>query len=939
MLAAAMSANREPETQKGKAVPNDAAVDDEFDSLGLDPGSTHMRAGGFTHSLPPLRQMGRGRPIQVNQSASLSNLNNVPAPPTSGNDFFARFAKRDAQARTDRNSFPRTSNMPESFAEPTSVQSTPQWGRPFALNRDLPKVNRERRCYIVTIITFILVCVALAVGIILGLQKREASVRTGSTNNVQSTLQPCCSKDQLTCEPSYNNLCRDQNSCSAQCRGTWLLSPSANCCSTDGSTCAASFISNPLQCNANSTQCTTLCAGRWIAPSSAPSGAKCCSNDKYSCSTTLTNPLCNSDAALCQSACYGTLISAPSGGTQTTPSYFCCSTDRLTCNTATINPGCDASQQVCSQMCQGFYGAFSQTQSSVQGCCSFNMGQTCGNVPQCDASQTLCQSQCSGIFLPGQSSSSGNQCCSRDMQSCDVTFAPYCSLNANNCAQCGGFLIAQRNDATAVNVNTARYQQLTQVIVPSLLISNTSKLQDVTTPQARAMHWLANVDPLQVQASDTANLNPRYSLASLYYSTNGQFWFNSNGWLGSSSHCNWYGVSCDSIVTNPSSPGNVVSLNLERNNLVGPIPEELFSGLGKTLVDLDLHENKLNGTIPASTLPSMASLQVLSLYNNTLSGAIPSTIGNLANARRIYLDENSLTNRIPETIGALSQLQHFDVFNNRLYGSIPSEVGLLSNLQRLYLSNNSFWGNLPDQIGNMVQLTELYLDENLFNGGIPASIGNLNALRDFRAYSNNFQGAIPTTFGQLVNLQILYLDNNRLSGTIPDQIGQMYNLREISMFNNTLNGQIPPSIGTLANLQVLALSFNQLNGPIPSTLNQLTNLRILHLYGNQLQGGVPQLTGMTNLRDFFLYSNQLNGALPSWLNTMPSLDDVNLSSNQFQGTIPEGIVSASMKSLILNGNPQVSGTIPQQLCQQKQLGQLQTLIVDCQVQGCYTSCT
>ena len=63
----------------------------------------------------------------------------------------------------------------------------------------------------------------------------------------------------------------------------------------------------------------------------------------------------------------------------------------------------------------------------------------------------------------------------------------------------------------------------------------------------------------------------------------------------------------------------------ESNYLTGPLP----SGFGSSLVDLDLSENYLSSTLPSSWAAQMPNLQQLRLYNNVLTGTIPSELGNL----------------------------------------------------------------------------------------------------------------------------------------------------------------------------------------------------------------------------------------------------------------------------------------------------------------------
>ena len=63
----------------------------------------------------------------------------------------------------------------------------------------------------------------------------------------------------------------------------------------------------------------------------------------------------------------------------------------------------------------------------------------------------------------------------------------------------------------------------------------------------------------------------------------------------------------------------------ENNYLTGPVP----SSFASSLVDLDLSENYLTSTIPGSWAIQMPNLQQLRLYNNMLTGTIPSELGNL----------------------------------------------------------------------------------------------------------------------------------------------------------------------------------------------------------------------------------------------------------------------------------------------------------------------
>lgn len=57
-----------------------------------------------------------------------------------------------------------------------------------------------------------------------------------------------------------------------------------------------------------------------------------------------------------------------------------------------------------------------------------------------------------------------------------------------------------------------------------------------------------------------------------------------------------------------------------------------------------------------------------------LQGSIPSEMGLLTNARKIWLSGNGLTGRVPTELGALKQLQVLEVHDNTLQGRMPQPV-------------------------------------------------------------------------------------------------------------------------------------------------------------------------------------------------------------------------------------------------------------------------
>ena len=108
------------------------------------------------------------------------------------------------------------------------------------------------------------------------------------------------------------------------------------------------------------------------------------------------------------------------------------------------------------------------------------------------------------------------------------------------------------------------------------------------------------------------------ALVSLYNSSHGDDWVDNTDWLVTTTPCTWFGIDCSS--------GQVSSLDLDNNNLNGPLPTEL--GNLANLAILDLDGNQLSGPVPP-ILGNLSNLIILDLSDNQLDGPIPQNFINL----------------------------------------------------------------------------------------------------------------------------------------------------------------------------------------------------------------------------------------------------------------------------------------------------------------------
>ncbi|PRQ59394.1 putative non-specific serine/threonine protein kinase [Rosa chinensis] len=102
---------------------------------------------------------------------------------------------------------------------------------------------------------------------------------------------------------------------------------------------------------------------------------------------------------------------------------------------------------------------------------------------------------------------------------------------------------------------------------------------------------------------------------------------------------------------------------------------------------------------------------------------------------------NTLSRDIPPQVIGLSSLSILlNLSQNSLTGSLPTGMGNLKNINAIDISENGFTKEIPETIGNCLSLDFLNLQRNLFQGIIPSSMVSLKGLRHLDLSRNNFSG-------------------------------------------------------------------------------------------------------------------------------------------------------------------------------------------------------
>ncbi|OEU11037.1 RNI-like protein [Fragilariopsis cylindrus CCMP1102] len=145
--------------------------------------------------------------------------------------------------------------------------------------------------------------------------------------------------------------------------------------------------------------------------------------------------------------------------------------------------------------------------------------------------------------------------------------------------------------------------------------------------------------------------------------------------------------------------------NLSHNQLSGSIPGEIM--LIDSLQLLDMSYNKLTGTIPQEQIEggfrnpkkwlNLKDLYSLLINNNFVSGTIPNEFLYGLSPALIELDlaDNLLDGTLPSSLGRMSKLERFDIHNNTIIGTLPSEMNRMYPDIKLNLTDNLLTGTVP----------------------------------------------------------------------------------------------------------------------------------------------------------------------------------------------------------------------------------------------------
>jgi Leucine-rich repeat (LRR) protein len=291
------------------------------------------------------------------------------------------------------------------------------------------------------------------------------------------------------------------------------------------------------------------------------------------------------------------------------------------------------------------------------------------------------------------------------------------------------------------------------------------------------------------------------------------------------------------------------SMDLSSNQLIGTIPDEAVMEKMINLWWLDLSDNRLTGTIPKSlwTLPKLSHL---CLFRNQLKGKIERRTEQSSSTQSASSSSSTSSDRTTNAVaddagGAASPIKPLSqvyLYENQLTGRIPSWFHELNGLERWLSYKNQLTGPLPEQQPEKLSFFDVSF--NRLSGTIPATLWATYPpppLEMLYLEHNRLTGTIPNSTELQLFIKLVSIHSNRLSGQIPEGFGLAWtNLVELRLHNNTITGTIPNSLWrdtqSPEKLTHINLSGNDLSGTLPASA-QVRNLREVRLQANPKLGG------------------------------------------------------------------------------------------------------
>ncbi|XP_024192164.1 probable LRR receptor-like serine/threonine-protein kinase At1g53430 isoform X2 [Rosa chinensis] len=202
----------------------------------------------------------------------------------------------------------------------------------------------------------------------------------------------------------------------------------------------------------------------------------------------------------------------------------------------------------------------------------------------------------------------------------------------------------------------------------------------------------------------------------------------------------------------PQTLGNLTILNylgVASNSISGTVPKS-FASL-TSLYAFYLSGNYLSGPFPDFIAANWTLIEEIFLNGNNFKGKIPAGIFNLSHLEMLSISDVEADShfQFPPSIHVAKSFSVLILRNCSITGQIPSYIGNMLSLTNIDLSFNRLTGRIPDSLKNL-NVTHMSFSKNMLTGKIPDWIQNAVWSKMDFSY-NNFS---KLTFKPSPNLQL-----------------------------------------------------------------------------------------------------------------------------------------------------------------------------------------
>ena len=273
----------------------------------------------------------------------------------------------------------------------------------------------------------------------------------------------------------------------------------------------------------------------------------------------------------------------------------------------------------------------------------------------------------------------------------------------------------------------------------------------------------------------------------------------------------------------------------------------------------------------------------LNLFNNTLSGSLPESLGNLSKLQVLNLSNNQLLGNIPNQISTLATLTTFNIENNKfIFINVENDFNTykqLSNFTYVPQDKVDLQETKTVDPGQDITLTTSVLvsEANQYQwskNGLPIegatnkeyTITNVTA-EDAGMYSFEATNTVVSNLTlqrRVIELEVTNPNNGcNVSNIEKEALIALYRSTNGSDWSNQTNWLTDAPVCDWYGVTVedgkvvqLNLANNQLEGTLPDSISQLKDLVTIHLYGNNLSGNIESnIVDLTNLNSFLFQNN------------------------------------------------------------------------------------